>query len=81
MNIQPIGIMPTIYNPNRISANSLNKISALDNDPSHRHTDFSDLVDDNEEINPLSRYQTKNFADVISSQMAMSNAKRTMLGI
>lgn len=85
MNIQPMGIMPSVYNPNRISRNSLNRINPLDNNTDRSHTDFSDLldesIDDVQAINPLGRYQTKNFADVITSQLAMANAKRTMFGI
>lgn len=84
MNIGMISAMPmtTVYNPNTVTPNSLNKIAPIKNDTSHSHVDFTGLLDEaNYEANPLGRGETKNFADVLASQMAMSNRNKAMFDL
>ena len=68
-----VGFQPYIYNTNGISRSSLNPISPIGSDvvkaPS---TDYSELYDEGENINPLKKGETRNFADILASQMAMS---------
>ncbi|MBR1770979.1 MAG: hypothetical protein IJ747_03010 [Lachnospiraceae bacterium] len=71
--IGAIGFQPYIYNTNGIGPSSLQPISPIGTDvvkaPS---TDYSELLEENENVNPLKRGETKNFADILASQMAMS---------
>lgn len=78
--IGAIGTMnynPYIYNTNAVSANSLNPIKRIPDDATVGGADYSHLVKEEEEnINPLKKGQTSNFADVIMSQMSMSAVRR-----
>lgn len=71
--IGTVGFRPYVYNVNGVSSSSLKPISPIGSDvvkaPS---TDYSALYDEGENINPLRKGETKNFADVLASQMAMS---------
>ena len=76
-----IGFRPYIYNVNTVSSSSLNRISPIGSDVAKApSTDYSALYDESENINPLRKGETKNFADVLASQMAMSrlHAERLM---
>ncbi len=78
MRIGTLSYTPYVYNTNYVSAESLNKISAIDDDLVTSGTDYSSLTDDSLNENPLQRGQTSNFADVIAMQFQMSqiNASR-----
>lgn len=78
MQIGSIGAMsfsPYVYNTNSISRSSLNKINALPEDGTKSRIDYTGLVSDEgkENLNPLKRGTSSSFADIISSQMAMSS--------
>lgn len=78
MQISPVGISfrPYIYNTNTVSANSLNKISGIEDDALKSSVDYSN--DKNE--NPLKLGETSNFADVLAMQfqLGQNNAARVM---
>ncbi|MCR5502009.1 MAG: hypothetical protein K6F53_03290 [Lachnospiraceae bacterium] len=81
MGISPIGFQPYIYNTNSISPSSMNRVKPLEEDVTKAPgTDYSALYSDSLNENPLKRGETKNFADILDSQMAMSrqNAARVM---
>lgn len=71
---------PYIYNTNTVSGNSLSKVRAIGDDLLASKTDFSGMTEEEQNINPLRKGETANFADVIAMQMQMSrmNAHRVM---
>ena len=76
-----VGFQPYIYNVNTVSSSSLNRVNAIGSDVAKApSTDYSALYDEGENINPLRKGETKNFADILASQMAMSrlHAERLM---
>lgn len=80
MQISGIGFQPYIYNTNAVSSASMNKISSIGSDVSSQKTDFSPLSESSSNENPLKMGESKNFMDILSSQMSMSqmNATRVM---
>lgn len=81
MGIQAIGFQPYIYNTNSISPSSMNRVKPLGDDVTKAPaTDYSALYSDDLNENPLKRGESKNFADILESQMALSrqNAARVM---
>lgn len=79
MRIGAIAYQPYVYNTNTVSAKSLNRIGAIPNDATAGRTDFEELVNDQENINPLGKGESANFMDILSSQMAMSRTRSAML--
>lgn len=72
---------PYIYNTNTLSGSSLSKVKPIGDDLLSSGTDFSGMTDDEQQnLNPLRRGETVNFADVIAMQMQMGrmNADRIM---
>lgn len=69
---------PYIYNTNTVSRNSLNPISAVDNDVTRSHIGQA-AESEVATINPLQRGETANFADVLSMQMSMGMQKASAL--
>lgn len=72
MRIGALGAMdfrPYIYNTNRLSGNSLSKVSPIGKDLVSSKTDFSGLTDEDLNENPLRKGQTSNFMDVLNKQM------------
>ena len=77
MRISGIGFSPYIYNTNTVSKQSLNKISAISDDLTKSKVDYSGLVsEESKEENPLRRGQSKDFVDIIASQMALGSYQR-----
>lgn len=70
---------PYIYNTNTVSSASMNKISGIGSDLTSSKTDFGALTSQ-ENINPLRRGESLDFAGIIDMQMQMSrmNADRLM---
>lgn len=79
MRIGAIAYQPYVYNTNTVSATSLNRIGAIPNDATAGRTDFEELVNDKENVNPLGIGESANFMDILSSQMAMSRTRSAML--
>lgn len=71
---------PYIYNTNTMSGNSLSKVKPIGDDLLASKTDFSGMAEDEQNMNPLRKGETVNFADVIAMQMQMGrmNADRIM---
>lgn len=65
------GFQPYIYNTNSVSASSLNRISAVDNDVTGSH--IKPVANDygQETVNALERGETADFAGVLAMQMQM----------
>lgn len=80
MQIGAIGFQPYIYNTNQVDRASMNKVPAIPDDLSSQKTDYSGLADAEENSNPLRRGESANFAEIIQSQMQISqnNASRIM---
>lgn len=84
MRIGAVGFrtyQPYIYNTNTVSRNSLSKVKPIGDDLLNAGTDFSGMADEEQQnLNPLRRGQTVNFADVIAMQMQMGrmNADKIM---
>lgn len=79
MRIGAIAYQPYVYNTNTVSAKSLNRIGAIPNDATAGRTDFEELANDKENVNPLGIGKSANFMDILSSQMAMSRTRSAML--
>ncbi len=65
------GYHPYIYNTNSVSASSLNRISAVDNDVSNSHIEPMKTDYAQETVNALERGETADFAGVLAMQMQM----------
>lgn len=84
MRIGAVGFQtyqPYIYNTNTVSGNSLSKVKPIGDDLLSSKTDFSGMTDEEQQnLNPLRRGETANFADVIAMQMQMGrmNADKIM---
>lgn len=81
-SVQAVSFRPYIYNTNKVNSASMNKVQAISDDLTSRKTDYSDLADreENENVNPLRRGTSADLAEIIQSQMQMSqsNAARIM---
>lgn len=69
---------PYVYNTNGVSSASLNRISAIPNDATQGGVDFSS-PSRVENVNPLKPGETKNFADVLLSQMSAGSMRQAQL--
>lgn len=81
MQISAIGSvspMPYIYNTNKVSAKSLDKVDAVSNDVKKERMDFSELSKEAGYGNPLKLGESSNYMDIISMQMQIgaTNAAR-----
>ncbi len=73
--------MPYVYNTNRVDRASMNRIQPIEDDLLQSKTDFSDLTQEEENINPLAIGQTKDFAGVLEMQMQMGRMNAARLGL
>lgn len=80
MRIGQVDVRPYIYQTNTLSADSLNKVSAISDDLVSAKTDFAELVADDLSENLLRPGQSANFADILEQQFQMSrlNAARLL---
>lgn len=79
MMIGAVSFQPYVYNVNAISPASMNKLSRISDDVLDKKTDFSGLVQAENE-NPLKMGQTLDFKGMLEMQMqrGRSNAARIM---
>ncbi|MBQ9333764.1 MAG: hypothetical protein IJS12_05470 [Lachnospiraceae bacterium] len=72
---------PYIYNTRQISSASLDKVGRISDDATEGGVDFSSVnkVDEQANINPLKKGETANFADILMSQMNMSQIHQSQL--
>lgn len=74
------GFQPYIYNTNTVSASSMNRISAVDNDVSDSHIKPVTSADYAQEtVNQLERGETADFAGVLAMQMQMGMTNADLL--
>ncbi|MCH5263548.1 MAG: hypothetical protein J1F42_11580 [Lachnospiraceae bacterium] len=83
MTIGAIGaynFQPYVYNTNTVSAASMNKLSKISDDVLDKKVDYSELTDENQNINPLKKGQTLDFQSMLEMQMqrGQNNAARIM---
>ena len=70
---------PYVYNTNSLNRASMNKIQGIGDDLLTSKTDFSALTDETKQnVNPLKRGETADFAGLVDMQMQMGrmNASR-----
>ena len=72
MNIGAISFQPYIYNTNYLSGASLNKVNAISDDLVSAKTDYSGLVEEQSNQNPLRRGETRDFAGILRQQFQMA---------
>lgn len=70
---------PYIYNTNRVSRTSMNRVSPIGDDLLASKTDFSELAEEGN-VNPLMQGQTKDFAGIYDKQIQMAKQNATRLG-
>ena len=82
MRIGGIGyVYPTYaYNPNTVSAYSLNKLSRISDDVLDKKTEYTRSEPEEENQNPLRKGQTRDFEGILAKQMqqGQSRAARMM---
>ncbi len=80
MRVGAVGVSPYVYNTNRVSSASLNKVKGIGSDVASSGADFSGLTERAVNENPLKMGETKNFMDVVGMQMQMGrmSAARVM---
>ncbi|MCR4655863.1 MAG: hypothetical protein K5770_06500 [Lachnospiraceae bacterium] len=72
---------PYVYNTNSLDRASMNKVKGIGDDLLTSKTDFSALTDEQQQnVNPLKRGETADFAGIMDMQMQMSrmNAARVL---
>ncbi len=72
---------PYVYNTNSLSRTSMKPVQGIGDDLLTSKTDFSALTDDaKQNVNPLKRGETADFAGIVDMQMQMGrmNASRVM---
>ena len=79
MRIGAADFQPYIYNTNYVSGNSLGRVSAV-GDPLTSKTDYSELLDESLNENPLRKGETSNFMDILQMQLytGRMNASRVL---
>lgn len=76
--IGSMGISGYIYNPNRVTSKSLDKIQRISDDVLDGKLDVqNEMITENE--NPLKMGETQNFAAVLEEQMYMGMNRAAML--
>lgn len=71
---------PYVYNTNTVSAASMNKLSKISDDVLDKKIDYSELVDESQNENPLKKGQTLDFQGMLEQQMQKGrlNAAKVM---
>ena len=69
-----------VYNPNTVSAYSLNKLSRISDDVLDKKTEYTRPEPEEENQNPLRKGQTRDFEGILAKQMqqGQSRAARMM---
>ena len=68
MRIGAAGFQPYIYNTNYLNPGSLGRVSAIGDDLLKSKTDYSELLDESLNENPLRKGETSNFEDIFQMQ-------------
>ncbi len=74
------GFQPYVYNVNTVSAASMNKLSGISDDVLDKKIDYSELVEETQNENPLKKGQTLDFQGMLERQMQKGrlNAAKVM---
>ena len=74
------GFQSYVYNTNSVSSASMNKLSKISDDVLDKKIDYSELVDESKNVNPLKKGQTLDFQSMLQMQMqrGQNNAARIM---
>lgn len=80
MRIGGLGMVyPTyVYNPNTVSANSMNKLSRISDDVLDKKVDYSETVAKENE-NPLRKGQTSDFEGILAKQMQQGQSRAAQI--
>lgn len=78
--VNAYSFQPYVYNTNTVSAASMNKLSKISDDVLDKKTDYSELVDESQNENPLKKGQTIDFQGMLERQMQKGrlNAAKVM---
>ena len=81
MRIGGIGyVYPTyVYNPNTVSAYSLNKLSRISDDVLDKKTEYTRPEPEEENQNPLRKGQTRDFEGILAKQMQQGQNRAVQL--
>ncbi len=81
MRIGGIGyVYPTyVYNPNTVSAYSLNKLSRISDDVLDKKTEYTRPEPEEENQNPLRKGQTRDFEGILAKQMQQGQSRATQM--
>ena len=81
MRIGGIGyVYPTyVYNPNTVSAYSLNKLSRISDDVLDKKTEYTRPEPEEENQNPLRKGQTRDFEGILAKQMQQGQNRAAQL--
>ena len=73
------GMQPYVYNANTLSGASMNRVSGIADDVLDKKIDYSELTE-SENVNPLKRGQTLDFASMLAMQLqkGQNSAARVM---
>lgn len=73
-------IYPTyVYNPNMVSARSLNKLSRISDDVLDKKVDYSETYSEMKNENPLKKGQTKDFEGILAKQMQQGRNRAALI--
>ena len=67
-----------VYNPNTVSANSMDKLSRISDDVLDKKIDYSDMAE-KENQNPLKKGQTIDFEGIVAKQMQQGQNRAAKL--
>lgn len=71
MTISPIGYQPYIYNSNALSSNSMGEVAAISEDVLSHPIDYSGLIPEEVNSNPLRKGETRGFMDILAMQLQL----------
>lgn len=73
-------IYPTyVYNPNTVSARSLNKLSRISDDVLDKKVDYSGTYSEMKNENPLKKGQTRDFEGILAKQMQQGRNRAALI--
>ncbi len=72
MTVGAVGYPTYVYNTNAVSAKSLGKVGAIEDDALTSRIGYNEGAGQAENENPLRPGTSKNWMDILDSQMAMS---------
>lgn len=71
MTISPIGFQSYIYNSNALSGGSLGAVAAISEDVLSHSIDYSEIISEEVNVNPLRKGETRGFMDILAMQLQL----------